>query len=52
MSYPARPASNDFIPKLENLGQNQPIPPEYRQLAEVDVGERWELIVLRQSLMR
>lgn len=51
-SYPARPASNDFIPKLENLGQNQPIPPEYRQLAEVDFAERWELIVLRQSLMR
>ena len=50
-NYPKRPFSNDYIPKLENIGPNQPIPPEYLHLGRVLPEERWEVVVLRQSLV-
>lgn len=51
-SYPGRPGSNDFVPKLGNAGSSQPISDEVRQLGAALNGERWEVIVLRQGLVR
>lgn len=50
-NYPKKPFSNDYIPKLENQGPNQPIPPEYLQLGPVLPEEEWDVVVLRQSLV-
>ncbi|NIJ70404.1 RICIN domain-containing protein [Xanthomonas sp. 60] len=51
-SYPRAPTRSDFYPKLENLGPNPPVSDEIKQLAASPANERWELIVLRQSLHR
>lgn len=50
-NYPKKPFSNDYIPKLENIGPNQPIPPEFLELGPVLPEELWEVVVLRQSLV-
>jgi len=51
-SYPGQPGSSDFIPKLDNFGPSEPVPDEVRKLGPALSGERWEVIVLRQSLIR
>lgn len=51
-SYPRAPTHSDFYPKLENLGPNPPVSDEIKRLAASPANERWELIVLRQSLHR
>lgn len=51
-SYPRAPGSADFIPKLENIGPNPPISEEMKRLGAPLPQERWELVVLRQSLHR
>ncbi len=51
-SYPGRPGSQDFVPKLDNFGPGQPISDEVRKLDAALNGERWEVIVLRQALVR
>lgn len=51
-SYPVKPGSKDFIPKLDNVGPSQPISDEVRKLGAALNGERWEVIVLRQGLVR
>lgn len=51
-SYPKKPGSTDFIPKLGDIGPNQPISDETKRLGPPLAQERWELIVLRQSLHR
>ncbi len=51
-SYPGKPRSNDFVPKLGNVGPSQPISDEVRKLGPALNGERWEVIVLRQALVR
>jgi len=51
-SYPGAPSSNDFIPKLIESGPTQPVSEEIRKLTDSPAQERWELIVLRQSLRR
>ena len=50
-SYPRKPTSTDFYPNLGS-GSNTPVPPEVKQLGASPASERWELIVLRQSLHR
>lgn len=51
-SYPRKPGSNDFIPRLGDIGTNPPISDEVKRLNASPANERWELIVLRQSLHR
>lgn len=51
-SYPRAPGSADFIPKLGDIGANQPISDETKRLGPPLVQERWDLVVLRQSLHR
>lgn len=50
-SYPSKPGSSDFIPRLD-AGRNEPVSEEVKRLDASPAGERWELIVLRQSLHR
>lgn len=51
-SYPRAPGSAEFVPKLGDVGPNQPVSDEVKQLGPPLAQERWELIVLRQSLHR
>lgn len=51
-SYPSAPGSRDFIPKLDGFGPNEPVADEVKELGPPLAGERWELVVLRQSLHR
>lgn len=51
-SYPGAPGSADFIPKLGAGGGNEPVSDEVKRLGPALPQERWELIVLRQSLHR
>jgi len=51
-SYPRAPGSADFVPKLSDIGPNQPVSDEVKRLGRPLAQERWELIVLRQSLHR
>jgi len=51
-SYPRAPGSADFIPRLGELGDNPPVSEEIKKLSASPARERWELVVLRQSLHR
>lgn len=51
-SYPGAPTSSDFYPKLGTPDSNPPVSDEIKRLAASPSKERWELIVLRQSLHR
>jgi len=51
-TYPRKPDSTAFIPKLDNLGPSQPVSDEVKALNPPLPQERWELIILRQGLHR